>query len=151
MRRVAMIRPMGTITDRIRPRPVAGRVQLAGVLMLLESMFWVLMPVGMGLGLSFSSGIGIFVFNSRTPVVVSPDMLVWVWPMSLLTTAAGVLLLFGRGYRLGLAVSLAWVGIAIAGLAAGRAGPELVLALGIVAGLIYTGRNSFVPRPAMRG
>jgi hypothetical protein len=108
---------------------------------MLGSLFWVLMPLAIALGGNYTQGIGVYFFNSKTPLVVTTDMLAWLWPLSDVTTAAGVLLFFGRGYRFGLAVSALWVAIGAV------TDPRLLVAMSVIALCVFTGRHSFVAAP----
>ena len=119
-----------TAQDRGR---VPNGLRGAGLLMILGTLIWVLMPLGIALGLNLSDGIGVYLFNSKTPLIVTPSMLLWLTPLSLLTSIAGSLLYFGRAARLGLVVTAAWfvLGIAVA--------PAVSAVAAFIAWCIWTG------------
>ncbi|MEA2538454.1 MAG: hypothetical protein QOF11_2688 [Chloroflexota bacterium] len=109
--------------------------------MIMGTGMWVLMPVAVALGGDFSD-LGVYLLGSNTPLSVNESMLPWLWPLSLMTTIAGALLFFGRGYRVGLIAALTWVGVeAVAAAVPGQ--PSLLAAGSLVAFLIYSGRGSF--------
>ena len=103
--------------------------------MLFGTVIWVVMPVAMALGSDLSSGIGVSVslLDTATPMTVYPAMLLWLTPLSLVTSVSGLLLYYGGAVRLGLAVALIWVAIGIA------ASLQLAVVAGFVAFCIFTG------------
>jgi hypothetical protein len=109
--------------------------------MIMGTSMWVLMPVAVSLGGDFSD-LGVYLLGSKTPLPVNESMLPWLWPLSLVTTIAGALLFFGRGYRIGLIAALTWVGVGAVAIAV-LGQPSLSAVGSFVAFLIYSGRGSF--------
>lgn len=103
--------------------------------MLFGTVIWVVMPVAMALGSDLSSGVGVSIslLSTQTPMTVYPAMLLWLTPLSLVTSASGLLLYYGRAVRPGFAVALIWVAIGIA------ASLQLAVVAGFVAYCIFTG------------
>jgi hypothetical protein len=118
-----------TIPDRLRG---------AGLVMLVGSLPWVLMPFASLIGGNVSGGIGITI-GGESPLVVTTSMLPWLAPLSVATAVGGLLVYYGRGIALALTLAVAWT---VLGLVS-QSGVFVIAA--IVVYCILTGRRRLVP------
>jgi hypothetical protein len=103
--------------------------------MIVGTMIWVLMPIGVALDAGLSRGIGVYLFGVESPVVVTVALLPWLTPLCLVTTGSGLLVYFGRVIRPGLAVACGWFVIGLV------AAPGVAVIAGLVVYCLHTGER----------
>jgi hypothetical protein len=103
--------------------------------MILGSLMWALMPLAIALGANFSGGIGVLYVDNKAQIVVTENMLVWLAPLSLVTTIVALFVYWGRALALGLALALVWMVLGIASTSG------LFVIAAIVAYALFTGRR----------
>ncbi len=103
--------------------------------MLMGTLIWALMPLAIALGANVSDGIGFLYVNNRAQIVVTESMLVWLAPLSLVTTIVGLFVYWGRALTVGLGLALAWMVLGIA------SASGLFVIAALVAYAIFTGRR----------
>jgi hypothetical protein len=113
---------------------IPDRLRGAGLVMIAGSLIWVLMPFASALGADVSRGIGITIGNGPS-LVVTTAMLPWLAPLSLATTVSGLLVYYGRGLMLGLALATAWTVLGLLSMSG------VFIIAGAVAYCIFTGRR----------
>lgn len=122
---------------------VPDRLRGAGLVMLVGTLPWVLMPFASIIGGDVSNGIGITVGASS--MVVTTAMLPWLAPLSLATVTSGLLLYHGRDLGLGMALALVWVVVGVASMS------FVFLFAALVAYCIFTGGRRLAPGPGSVG
>jgi hypothetical protein len=122
-------------------RPIPDRLRGAALAMILGTLMWALMPIGSALGLNFSQGIGVFYVDNSAQIVVNQGMLVWLAPLSLATTIAGLFVYWGRGLVAGLALGLVWLALGVASMSV-----LVVIVAALVTYCIFTGRRRMLAR-----